>query len=295
LNVRRKKHIMFRLAFLSLLATVFSQAVHAQQPRDEVACYDYRKDNAPHKKDLWDGYEIALGPARNAEETGNACTAAIYNKGGKVVFRTNGFNVVFDEELTGQDFDGDGKPEVVFRTDTGGGNHCCWGYIVYSLSPRPHKLFEIAMEGKVDFERDKEGRMVIWERVSAPGGFLTSMAGRPFAEKVSRVREGKLVDATPEFCRSSDPRFERSDLTPEDLKRLDKAGEPGFEAEDILSALEARTAQHVYCHEFDEALKDLNLWPSGKRGIEMKSFADALAEEYPQFAAKLREMLKKPQ
>lgn len=92
--------------------------------------------------------------------------------------------------------------------------------------------------------------------------------------------------------RKEGPRFERSDLTPEDLKTLANAGEQGAENEDIVSALEARTAQHVYCGEFDEALKDLNLWPAGKREIEMKSLAEAFAEDYPDFAAKLREMLK---
>jgi len=284
---------MHRLALFFFLATVISPAIRAQEEQNKIACYDREENNAAYKKKLWDGYEISLGPARNYEETGSKCTAAIYNKAGKVVFRTSGFNVVFDENLTGQDFDGDGKPEVVFLTDTGGGNHCCWGYIVYSLWPRPHKLFEIPMEGKVDFEKDKDGKMAIWQRVSVPGGFPTSMAGRPFAEKVSRVREGKLVDATPEFCGTSDPRFERSDLTPEDLKRLEKAGEPKFDAEDILSALESRTAQHVFCHELDAALKDLNLWPAGKREIEVKSLAEGFAQHYPEFAAKLREILKK--
>jgi len=286
---------MYRLAFLFLFATCVSPLARAQNSTDEIACYEREENNTPHKKKLWDGYEISLGPARNYEETGSKCTAAIYNQAGKVVFRTSGFNVVFDEELTGEDFDGDGKPEVVFRTDTGGGNHCCWGYIVFSLWPKPHKLFEISMEGKVDFEKNKDGKMVIWQRVSVPAGFLTSMARRPFAEKVSRVREGKLVDATPEFCGRNDPRFERSDLTPEDLKRLEKAGEPEFDAEDIMSALESRTAQHVYCHEFDAALKDLNLWPASKREIEVKSLADGFAQDYPEFAAKLRETLRKPE
>jgi hypothetical protein len=283
---------MSRILLFLLCLACFSPALRAQREADKTACYAYREDNAPHKKKLWDGYEVSLGPVPNPEEAELKCTAAIYNSAGRVVFRTNGFSVVFDEELTGDDFDGDGKPEVVFRTDTGGGNHCCWGYIIFSLSPKPHKLFEIAMEGKVDFEKDKDGKMVIWQRVTAPGGFLTSMAGRPFAEKVSRVRDGKLVDATPEFCGRNDPRFERSDLTPEDLKTLAKAGEPDATNEDIVSALEARTAQHVFCREFDAALKDLNLWPPGKREIEMKSVGDAFAEDYPEFAAKLREMLK---
>jgi hypothetical protein len=278
---------------LVLLPTFFSLAGRTQEPKNEIACYDYRQDNAAYKKKLWDGYEISLGPARNAEETENKCTGAIYNKAGKVVFRTNGFNVVFDEQLTGQDFDGDGKSDVVFRTDTGGGNHCCWGYIVYSLWPKPHKLFEIPMEGKVDFEKGKDGKMVIWERVSVPGGFFTSMASRPFAEKVFLVLDGKLTDVTADFCGTNDPRFERSDLTPEDLKRLEKAGEAGFDAEDILSALESRTAQHVFCGEYDEALKDVNLWPEGKREIEVRSLRNAFWQEYPEFVAKLPNTPKK--
>ena len=282
---------MNRILLSVICMMCFSPSLRAQKETDKIACYAYREDNAPHKKKLWDGYEISLGPVANPEAE-DKCTAAIYNSAGRVVFRTSGFNVVFDEELTGEDFDGDGKPEVVFRTDTGGGNHCCWGYIVFSLSPKPHKLFEIAMEGSVEFEKDKDGRMVIWQRASAPGGFPTSMAGRPFAEKVSRVREGKLVDATPEFCGRNDPRFERSDLTPDDLKTLAKAGEPDAENENIVSAMEARTTQHVFCREFDAALSDLNLWPAGQREIEMKNLADAFAEDYPEFAAKLREVLK---
>ena len=53
--------------------------------------------------------------------------------------------------------------------------------------------------------------------------------------------------------------------------------------------LDAPTAQHVYCREFDEALKDLNLWPAGKREVEIKSLLDALGEEYPEFVSKVRE------
>ena len=190
---------MRRVLLLLICAVCFSPLLQAQRAPDEIACYASRRDNAPYKKKLWDGYEISLGPARDPEAVEEKCTAAIYNSVGRVVFRISGFNVEFDEEQTGEDFDGDGKAEVVFRTDTGGGNHCCWVNIIYSLSPKPHKLIEIAMEGRVDFENDKEGKMVIWKRTGGPFG-ATSMAGRPFAEKVLRVREGKLVDATPEFC-----------------------------------------------------------------------------------------------
>jgi hypothetical protein len=281
---------MQRILLLLVALMCLSPGLHGQEERPKIACWASEQNNVPHKKRLWDGYEISLGPVRDREAVEDQCTAAIYNKAGQVVFRTSGFNVVFDEDLTGKDFDGDGKPEVVFQTDTGGGNHCCWGYIIYSLSPKPHKLFEIAREGKVDFEKNKNGKMVMWERVSVPGGFFTSMASRPFAERVFRVLEGKLTDVTADFCGSNDPRFERGELAREDLKKLAHAGEQGQEdIEDLISTLESRTAQHVFCGEFDEALKDLDLWPADKRAIEMKSLVNGFAQEYPEFVAKLRE------
>jgi hypothetical protein len=283
-----------RTALLILLAACLSPSLHAQdQDRDTISCYSNRESNPAQKKKLWDGYEISLGPARNGVESETPCTAAIYNGSGHVVFRTSGFNVVFDQVLTGQDFDGDGKPDVVFRTDTGGGNHCCWGYVIFSLSPKPHKLFEIAMEGRVDFEKHKDGKMVIWEIVGVPGDF-TTMAGRPFAAKVMKVEEGKLVDVTPEYCGTKDVRLERGYLGPDDLKKLASWGEQDSENEEgIVSRLESRTAQHVFCHEYDEALKDIDLWPPERREEVIKSLAEAFKDEYPEFVAKLRDILKK--
>ncbi len=284
---------MRRTALLVFLAACICPALHAQDSQDEISCYSYRDNNDAQKKKLWDGYEISLGPSRNPDEVEFKCTAAIYNSAGHVVFRTNGFSVVFDQDLTGEDFDGDGKPDVVFRTDTGGGQHCCWGYLMYSLSPKPHKLFEIAMEGRVDFEKDKDGKMVIWERVSVPGEF-TSMAGRPFAAKVLRVRESKLVDVTPEFCGTKDVRLERGFLAPEDIRKLGNQEERNFtDNEHIISTLDSRTSQHVFCREYNEALKDINLWPPGRREIVMKSFVEAFKDDYPEFVAKLQEILKK--
>jgi hypothetical protein len=285
-----------RVALLVLLAASLSPSLHAQDHGDAISCYSNRESNPAQKKRLWDGYEISLGPARNGVENDTPCTAAIYSSAGHVVFRTSGFNVVFDQELTGQDFDSDGKPDVVFRTDTGGGNHCCWAYIIFSLSPKPHKLLEIAVEGRVDFEKDKDGKMVIWERVSAPGAFGTPMAQRPFAAKVSRVKDGKLLDVTPDFCGSKDERLERGYLTPEALKKLADAGAQGtgsYDDEAIVSTLESRTAQHVFCHEYDDALKDINLWPPDRRDAVVENLAESFKDEYPEFVAKLPEAFKK--
>jgi hypothetical protein len=282
---------------LLLLAVCFSLTLQAQTTEDKISCYR-ESDNHPHRKKLWDGYEISLGPSRNPEAVEEKCTGAIYNSAGQVVFRTNGYSVVFDEQQTGKDFDGDGKPEVVFRTDTGGGNHCCWAYIIFSLSPKPHKLFEIPMGGRVNFEKDKDGKMLIWKTTAGPYGF-TSMARNPFGEQVLRVREGKLVDATPEFCgkilsaESEDYQAEQQLLTPENLKKLRATGSADDNNEDTVSALLSRALQFVFCQRFDEAMKELDLWPQAERGKMKTEFADTIGKDYPEFAAKLRETAEK--
>ena len=42
-----------------------------------------------------------------------------------------------------------------------------------------------------------------------------------------------------------------------------------FELDDVVSALLSRAQQKVLCHQYDEAIADLNLWPADSRD-EMK-------------------------
>jgi hypothetical protein len=284
---------MSRLLLAVFLFALCAASVYAQDD-DKIACYTYPKTTEAYKKKLWDGYEISLGPARDGSGGGDDdCTAAIYNSAGKVVFRTTGFGVIFDEEHTGQDFDGDGKPEVVFMTDEAGGAHCCWEYNVVSLVPKPHKLFDL---GPGDFVKDKDGHMLIWQRIGGTTEY-NSEADRPYAEQVFRVREGKLVDATPEFCgKLFSPGSEDFDvwtraLTPENVKKLEAAKKPGvggdIDVEEIASALLSRAEQRVLCHQFDEALADLNLWPETSRDEMKDNFAESIKELSPEFAKRL--------
>jgi hypothetical protein len=286
---------MRRIVFAIFVASCFSAALCAQDMLGKISCRATalsKPENQTYKKKLWDGYEISLGTARNSQGPDDACTAAIYNSAGRVVFRTTGFNVIFDENHTGQDFNSDGKPEVVFITDTGGGNHCCWAYNVVSLSPKPRKLFDIDAPGAVRFEKDRQGRMVIWKRTPGPYGF-TSMARTPFAEKVFRVRDGKLLDSTPEFCSrilhdgNEDYRIWSRELTPEKIRRLQTSERKDFENEEVVSSLLSRALQHVFCRRFNDAMSDLNLWPEADRTKMKADFADSIKQEYPEFAARL--------
>lgn len=282
------------IAFL-LVSICFAGLSHAQTEDDEIACFaDRGKENSAFKKKLWDGYEISLGPARNSMGGGDECTAAIYNKAGKVVYRTTGFNVVFDQDETGEDFDGDGHPEVVFKTDTGGGMHCCWVYNVISLQPQPHKLVDIGQSGAVDFRKDKHGRMVIWAIEPGPYGY-TSMAENPYAQKVFRVSNGKLADVTPEYCAAIlqgegvHYAAAKQQLTPERVRRF-KSGRLALdssEGTETASAVLTLALQHVFCRQFDQAAADLELWPDTTKAKMKADFARSIRLDFPDFAARL--------
>ncbi len=281
--------------FCFLIFVLLTHSAAAQlKPGDAGTCYaDFKDKNAPFTKKLWDGYEVSLGPVKDGEAE-ESCTAAIYRADGKVVYRTTGFSVQFDSEHTGVDFDGDGKPEVVFKTDTGGGMHCCWAFNVISLTPKPHKLFDIDEPGLVRFEKDAQGKLVIWTRLPGPYGF-TSMAENPFAEKAWRVKDEKMVDATPEFCPSLSASGEQKEdwqhppeITPEALKKWHDAPEGHWEDEEIVSAVLSLALQRVFCRQFDQAEKDLNLWPENKDRAKMKAdFAAAIRADYPAFADRI--------
>jgi hypothetical protein len=134
------------------------------------------------------------------------------------------------------------------------------------------------------------GRVVF--RTGGPYGF-TSMARQPFAEKVLRVREGKLVDVTPEFCgkifsdETEDYRIAKQVLTAEGLEKLQRSREGSWDNEEVVSALLSRALQHVFCRQFDEAMSDLNLWPKATRAKMKADFAGSIREDHPEFAAKL--------
>jgi hypothetical protein len=261
----------------------------------QVACREYPQTTESFKRKLWEGYEISLGPAANAsDDAGSNCTAAIYNAQTRVVYRTTGFNVTFDENLTGKDFDGDGHPEVVFQTDTGGGQGCCWEYNVISLYPKPHKLFDIAQDGAVWFEWDSQGKVAIWENVQAPDEFNGPTASRPFARRVYRVRDGKMVDTTPEFCGrifaadARDVKRWTAELSRENLARLESADKPEDEQDTARTLLE-RAYQHVLCRDYEAATADLDLWPADSRAQMKADFARQIQDDFPDFAARLRQ------
>lgn len=275
-------------AAVVLVLLIQGSRLQGQSAAAKLSCSYSRHDNRTQGKKLSGGYDVSVGPSGGVEGDLDPCLGAIHDAAGKTVFQINGDEVVLEDDLAVEDFDQDGKAEVVFFTYAGGGQHCCWEYNVVSLFPRVHKLFDIS--GLVKLEKDQRGRAVIWQSAPGPEGF-TSMARQPFAERVLRVKGGRLVDSTPEFCPrilapgDRDHDHEMSLLTPEKLRQLSDAQQAPDE--ELVSALLSRALQNVFCGKTEEALRDLNLWPKATRQRLKMDFAQAIEHDYPVAAARI--------
>lgn len=257
---------------------------------ENLTCLAGHGDGPPQTRKLGFGtsYEARVGPTRSGKAEDEACSASVVDDGGRSLFQLAGYNVTLDGRATGLDFDGDGTGDVVFRSDSGGGQHCCWSVTVVSLRPSPRKLFEIDAPGLVRFETGRQGRILVWQRVPGPSGF-TDVADRPFAERAFQYEGGKLVDVTAAHCRellapgNRDFDQQAKVLTPERLAAL-AAGQTPPDQE-VASALWSRILQRTFCHRFDDALKDLDRWPASSRAHQ--ALRDVVKNDYPDFAKRL--------
>jgi hypothetical protein len=60
-----------------------------------------------------------------------------------------------------------------------------------------------------------------------------------------------------------------------------------IDVEEIASALLSRAEQRVLCHQFDEAVADLNLGPEASCDEMKDNFAESMKDVSPEFAKRL--------
>lgn len=80
-------------------------------------------------------------------------------------------------------------------------------------------------------------------------------------------------------------------LTPENIKKLQSAKKLGvngeIEVELVVSALLSRALQRVLCHQYEEAMADLNLWPEAGWDQMVHNFAESIKDVSPEFVMRL--------
>jgi hypothetical protein len=116
-------------------------------------------------KDLWDGYSVVLGPPAD-DSRKEQCRAAIVGPGGKVLFEASDSEASVNP-ITGQDVNGDDKPDVVLETRAGRGK-CCYNYYIVSLAEPAGLLRAISLSVPLTIEdHDGDGKIEFWTRDNA--------------------------------------------------------------------------------------------------------------------------------
>lgn len=196
------------------------------------------------------------------EDGDNTCTGILTDKAGKVLVKSTGFHFYLDEENSKTDFDGDGKPDLVLRSNTVGWNQCC-RYHVVSMTAKP-KIYEFADGGLLEIKKDAKGKAMIVRMEGGPIDF-TAMANRPFAWRVLQIQNGKVADVTAKHC---------SDLTQAKFfqdheEQLTKEALSEFKSkssnEEMRQAVLSNAMQMLFCKKTAEAKRYVGYFPDAEQ------------------------------
>lgn len=285
------------ILFLSALSWPQSAGERQHIAKNRRGEYLYCASTDASSKRVWSrigsGYEILVEPTSHfGEHAEQSCKAALYNRRGKVVFRTIGYSTRV-EKTTGMDFDGDRAPDIVFVTDTGGGMHCCWEYEAVSLRANPHVLFRYTPAGGAAIKKGKDGKAILW---SSEGGYsdATDEADRPFATMVLQYINGKLTDVTPQYCSqivkpgSPTDRLLREGLTRDEIEKF-SASSDAKDPDNLraIGSVLSLALQDIYCRRVADANADMELWAASDRPRMKSAFHEWLLKTYPDAAQPL--------
>ncbi len=206
------------------------------------------------------------------EHSESACRAIILSDNGQEIFRLQDWSVDV-VPVTGKDINGEGHPDAVLESFSGGA-HCCWTYFVVSLTDKgglirkfenrtPASFEDLSHNGTVDLVT-QDGAFDEFEGLPHPFS--------PFPTIVLRLNRDKFEDVSKEFWPVYEKKIEqvRRDIKTSELERFIRS-KPA-EVHDDLDYLRTESAVLTVILEFlyggrpEEAWKALGeLWPSDDR------------------------------
>jgi hypothetical protein len=256
------------------------------------SCHQGQADRTPRKTTI-QNLTVTIAPSPKPEDVEDACTAEVRDRGGKVVFQSQGFNTEL-MDTNDRDIDNDGHPDIVVGTDTGGGNRCCWGYAVISPVPRPHVVVKLP---PAHFEPDDNGKTVIWTTV-AFYDLGPSMAESPVVEQAQQFRKGRLEEVTSEYCAGMLANQARGYASMTDVfeqlttarKRASQqaTSAPSDEVRQTRVAATTVALQAVYCGRDDMAATMIrDVWPAGEQPAMRATIRKAAGSQWPAIGQRL--------
>lgn len=165
-----------------------------------------------------DGFTIRL---RHGSKTPtDRCRAVITSPKGTVTAAAKDWSLTIDK-ISGADINGDGKPELVIAGYSGG-EHCCFTYTVIGLGRTPQLIRKIQSRSHLDFEKQKDGTILIEGDESSLDYFLVPHPMAVVPKVFLKMQGDQLVDVSDQFRSEYDKLIDqaRSQLTPADLERF---------------------------------------------------------------------------
>jgi len=146
------------------------------------------------------GFTIEVKPITEPQDSDNmVCHASVTSSKGRTVYSIDEWGAGIDP-VTGKDVNGDGEPEAVLVSYSGGA-HCCWAYHIISLGKTPGLIAEFENRNRASFEDLKgDGRyeLVIWDG-SFDEGFGLAHAFSVFPRLIVRLRGSEFADVSSDF------------------------------------------------------------------------------------------------
>jgi hypothetical protein len=100
------------------------------------------------------GFTVEVKPTAGGVSEDMTCHATVTSPQGRIVYEKDDWGMEIDP-ITGKDVNGDGQPDAVLVSFSGGA-HCCWSYHIISLGENPGLIREFENRSNASF-RDIRG------------------------------------------------------------------------------------------------------------------------------------------
>jgi hypothetical protein len=168
------------------------------------------------------GFNIQISPGERRSPT-DQCRASIAKPGGAREIYVRAWSLWVDD-ISGNDINGSGTPDVVF--DSYSGNQgCCFEYSIISLGKTPRLVRKIHNQVLVHFLKQPDGSVIIRAGDGAFDLLLLPHAESVFPEVSLKLEGNEFKDISSEFTPEYDERIAkaRSELTPDALEKFRSA------------------------------------------------------------------------